>query len=171
MISAELLGALEHVIAASMRMHGTYKRRKDGQKRVFGGANVVMCADFWQLHPTGGTFLASNPVFVDMGRAQNALNIFWGGVSEDGQLDCIRSLWQLTEVMRCKDPWYNEFMRQCRHGALSLDMYCFSMAYPLLHPHAQTVCATLTQWAMPFWAAIGKRGETRLWRDVRIWEL
>ena len=130
MLSAELLGSLEYVITRAIRVNGTYKKRHDGQTRAFGGVNTLMCGDFWQLHPTGGTFLASNPVEVDGQRAQKGLNLFWGGAFEDDRLDCIRSFWQLTEVMRCKDLWYNDFLQQCRQGALSMNMYCFFHGLP-----------------------------------------
>ena len=118
MISAELLGALEYSVSAALRVNGTYKKRRNKQTRIFGGVNLVMCGDFWQLHQTGGTFLASNPIEVDSARAQKALSLFWGGAFEADRLDCIRSFWPLTQVMRCKDKWYNDFLHECRAGAL-----------------------------------------------------
>jgi len=56
MISAELLGALEHVVRTAVRVKGTYKKRSIASTRVFGGVNLVMCGDFWQLHPVPGTY-------------------------------------------------------------------------------------------------------------------
>ena len=138
MISAELLGALEHVVSAAVRVRGTYKKRRNGDNRRFGGVNVVMCADFWQLHPVSGTFLASNPIYVSAGRAQNALSMFW----EDNE-NSIHSFWQLTQLMRCTDPWYNNFLQQCRDGDLSMEMY--SMVYLHSNRLAHIVLAMLTQ--------------------------
>ena len=94
-MSAELLGNLERVVHAAVRVRGTYKKRSDDTQRAFGGVNVVMCADFWQLHPLASTFLASNPVDVPMGCTHKALKPFW----EDSN-DSIRGFWQLTELMR-----------------------------------------------------------------------
>ena len=105
MLSAELLGTLERVVTGAVRVTGTYKKRSDGSHRAFAGVNVVMCADFWQLHPVGGTFLAANPLDVPAGCAQRALEIFW-----QDSADSIRSYWNLTQLMRCDDSWYNEFL-------------------------------------------------------------
>lgn len=116
MLSAELLGALEYVVAGAIRAQGTYKKRPDGSKRAFGGVNLIMCADLWQLHPVSGTFLASDFTVVPPWRAHNALSIFW----EDGH-DSIRSFWQLTQLMRCDDSWYNNFLAKCRSGNLPLE--------------------------------------------------
>ena len=115
MMSAELLGTLEEEVKSAVRVRGTYKKRSADSQRAFGGVNVVMCADFWQLHPVTGTFLASNPLEVPSSRACHALELFW----LDGQ-DAVRSFWQLTELMRCDDKWYNLFLGQCRIGNLSM---------------------------------------------------
>ena len=125
MISAELLGALEYVVKGAIRAQGTYKKRRNGEARVFGGVNVVMCGDFWQLNPVTGTFIASDPTLTPPGRAYNALSIFW----EDG-LDSIRSFWPLRELMRCSDVWYNTFLSECRDGKLSTNNYCFFHGLP-----------------------------------------
>ena len=125
MISAELLGALEYVVKGAVRVQETYKKRNNGNTRAFGGVNVIMCADFWQLQPVTGTFLASDPTVVPPGRAQNALSLFW-----EEHEDSIRSFWPLTQVMRCLDPWYNKFLAQCRSGNLSMNEFCFLHGLP-----------------------------------------
>ena len=119
-MSAELLGTLERVVTAAARVKGTSKKRSDGSQRAFAGVNVVMCAGFWQLHPVGGTFLGANPLDVPAGCAQRALELFW----QDGA-DSIRSYWQLTQLMRCDDSWYNDFLAECRKGKLTMENYCF----------------------------------------------
>ena len=73
MNSAELLGALNYVTKKVIRVAGTYRKRADGTTRVFGGLDVVMCADFWQLKPVTGTWLCANPLDVPAGRAQDTL--------------------------------------------------------------------------------------------------
>ena len=135
MMPAELLGTLEEVVKQAVRVKGTYKKRADGTTRAFGGVNVVMCADFWQLHPVSGTFLASNPTEVPYGRAYNASKLFWG----DGD-DCVRRYWELTELMRCDDAWYNSFLRQCRVGNLSLEHYSYFHGLPTLTSPCAGAC-------------------------------
>ena len=31
--------------------------------------------------------------------------------------------------MRCDDSWYNDFLAECRQGKLTMENYCFSMAF------------------------------------------
>ena len=138
MLSAELLGALEYVVTASVRAQGTYKKRPDGSTRAFGGVNLVMCADLWQLHPVSGTFLASDFTVVPAGRAQKALSLF----GEDGH-DRIRSFWQFTELMRCDDSWYNDFLAECRSGSLLFEQYCYFHNLPTMtSPYQNCECST-----------------------------
>ena len=93
MMSAQLLGTLEKVVNGAVRTINTYKKRtSDGSIRTSGGVNVILCADFWQLHPVSGTFLATSPLDVNDGCAQTALVMFW-----EDSLNSIRSLWELTE--------------------------------------------------------------------------
>ena len=127
MMSAELLGSLERVVHGAVRARGTYKKRADNTERAFGGVNIVMCADFWQLSPVSGTFLASNPLDVPAGSAQRALQLFW----QTGQ-DSVRSFWQLAELMRCDEVWYNLFLKQCRVGNLSMENYRYFHGHPTL---------------------------------------
>ena len=130
MMSTELLGTLERVVFAAVRLRGTYKKRMGDTLRVFGGVNLMMCADFWQLHPINGTFIASNPLDVPAGCAHRALELFW----QDDK-DSMRSFWNLTEFMRCDDDWYNSFLGQCRVGDLSMENTASCTAFrPWLAP-------------------------------------
>ncbi len=121
MMSAELLGTLEQVVSKAVRTKGTHKQRVDGSSRVWGGVNIIMCADFWQLHPVSGAVLAANPCDAPAGCAQNAVELVW----LDGA-NRIRALWQLTELMRCDDRWCNSFfLGKCRVGSLPVEDYDF----------------------------------------------
>ena len=137
MVSAELLGTLESVVREAVRVNGTYKKRPDGSTRPFGGVNLIMCGGFWQLQPVGGTFLADNPLGA-CGLAEQAMLLFW-----DQSPNSIRNFWDLTKVMRCKDPWYNAFLSSCRDGRVGLTHIAFYMDYQLSHPLAPLVLVTM----------------------------
>ena len=116
MVSAELFGALEYVVRKVIRQRGTYKVRPDKSQRRFGGVNVVAFADFWQLPPVGGTSLSSCPTQASPGLSMDGMCLLW-----DSGEDSVRKCWSLEQPMRCVDPWYNEFLRQCRFGELTED--------------------------------------------------
>ena len=120
MVALELLGALEYVISKATRSNGTYKKRNDGTTRAFGGVNLVMFGDMNQLELVTGTWLCCNPIDIPAGRALDALKLFW----EEGP-NTIRRFWSLTQLMRCKDMWYNDLLQDCRFGRLTQDNYCF----------------------------------------------
>ena len=99
MVSAELLAPLEAVVRKVVRVRSGYKRRLDGSDRPFGGINVLQFVDLWQQRPVGGTAIFSNPYdFAGAGSTSAGLNLFWG----TGR-DCVKRLWELTELMRCDD--------------------------------------------------------------------
>ena len=58
MVSAKLLGQLEHRLQEMMSERDTYKLRngiRNGAQtlRKFGGVNLIMLGDFWQIPPIG----------------------------------------------------------------------------------------------------------------------
>ena len=58
--------------------------------------------------------------------------MFW-----DESFDSIRNFWSLTELMRCRDSWYNSFLQQCRHGCLPVDFYFFAWLTGIHSQHAK----------------------------------
>ena len=127
MISAELLGALAYVTKKAVRAAGSYKKRKDGSTRAFGGVNLVMCVDWWQLQPVSGTCLCSDPSSLPPGRTLDAMEMIW---LAGEQPDSIRNFWSLTQLMRCKDIWFNDFLSHCRNGSLPEEMYQYIHGLP-----------------------------------------
>ena len=75
MVSAELLGALQYVVTKAVRFRGTFKKRRNGGIRAFVGVNLVMCGDFWRLHPVSGIFLVADFTEISPGRAADALTL------------------------------------------------------------------------------------------------
>ena len=139
MVSAELLGAVEKVIRGVVRIRNTFKKREDKSIRAFGGINVIMFADFWQLPPVTGTYLCSNPTMLPtVGLAAEAMNLFWA----EGK-DSVRGLTELHQLMRCRDPWFNRVLSQCRNGALGDEDYNFLNGFPTLAPPETCELCTL----------------------------
>jgi hypothetical protein len=61
-VSVELLVALEQQIADSTRVGlRSFATRPDGSRRIFGGLNLVMFGDFWQVPPVRLTSITVNP--------------------------------------------------------------------------------------------------------------
>ena len=62
MVSARLLAEVELKLRDVVRRIGTLKSQQTGIDRPFGGINVLMAGDFWQLDPPDGGFSAAVPV-------------------------------------------------------------------------------------------------------------
>ena len=128
MVSAELLSVLESNVQTVIKSRTLWKRREDGSNRVFGGINVLLSGDWWPLKPVAGTPLFQSP-FGLPGNVQKSLRMFW----TDG-CDAILQTWELTEIVRCKDKWYNLFLQGCRDGCLPREVYNFIHGFPTLTP-------------------------------------
>ncbi len=105
------------------REAGTYKKNVSGETRTFGGLNVLLIGDFWQLDPPGGASLCKVPdhlasdcrKYAALPRAARGLEI----------LHSVQGVTELTEPIRCKDKWYNALLEACRFGRLSDNNYAF----------------------------------------------
>lgn len=130
MVSAKLLADVDMKLrdAVAQTAH-SYKVDRKGLTRSFGGMNVFFCGDFCQLDPPDGVSLASVPRDLlwlnrkvpPAGDTLHGQQLFWGdevGLS-------VRSVTELTEPIRCKDRWYNEFLEECRAMNLSKDNHAF----------------------------------------------
>ena len=58
MVSARLLADIDMKLRDVTRRIGTLKTQENGLDRAFGGINVIMAGDFWQLDPPDGGFIA-----------------------------------------------------------------------------------------------------------------
>lgn len=100
-----------------IRSIGTLKNQADGIDRAFGGVNLLLAGDFWQLDPPSGGFLASIPVdFIKKARKYDAAatvahgqSVFW----HQGP-GCVQGVTELDECIRCKDEWL--FKTRCATG-------------------------------------------------------
>ena len=61
MVSAKLLATMDMKLCSVIRVLGTEKLNQLGVERLFGGLNVLMCGDFWQLPSPDGGYLGDIP--------------------------------------------------------------------------------------------------------------
>ena len=125
MVSAELFAELERRVSQAARPAGTYKLRPDKSKRPFGGFNILLFGDWWQLRPVRSTALFDQPSKARSGSAYEGLQRLWGR-----NRDSLRRVWELTQPMRCVDTWYGVFCAECRNGALTADNYFYIHGVP-----------------------------------------
>ena len=104
MIAAQLFGQLELVVRKVIRKRSIYKKRPDGTERPFGGVNVLLFGDWWQIKPVSGTALFANPDSAPSEEARHGLQMLWGQ-----QPNAIHKCWELRTPMRCDDIWFNLF--------------------------------------------------------------
>ena len=102
-----------HLRRTRSRLAST-KKDAAGQERSFGGVNVILLGDVWQLDPPTGTPLAAAPAeyirgarrFVPAATTEHGQSLVWGYGEHVG---AVQGLTELTECIRCKDPWLREF--------------------------------------------------------------
>ena len=95
------------------------------KERAFGGVNMLLFGDWYQLKPVGGTALYSCRLDAPTQTDQLGLNLLWGSGK-----NTIRKCWDFTESQRCKDAWYNAFLTQCRYGELRGYFYYMLHGFP-----------------------------------------
>ena len=154
--SAEVFGIIESNVTRSTRATGTWKLRaaSTGEERPFGGCNLLFFVDWWQLPPVKSTDLKSTPYPEKAASpmVQKAMTFFW-----NRSVDSFTGMTELTHSYRqALDPWFSEFLRQCRHGQLSWTMYCFFHGLPTIAWVAFSCVQMLSKW--PAKLAIANHG-------------
>ena len=136
MVSAELLAQLELRCRELMRDLSFAKYGGDGRARPFGGPNVILAGDLYQLPPPKGTFVGDIPWDLVAGRkatkratALHGQTLLWGGPDAGMQ--------GVTELFRCErtaDAWLTEVQTELRHGQLSDNNHAFLHGQPTTVP-------------------------------------
>ena len=137
MVSAELLAQLEMRCRELMRDVGVFKYRQHaGEPRPFGGLNVILAGDLYQLPPPKGTFLGDVPWDLVAGRkaskratGHHGQRLLWGEAAAG-----IQGVTELIRSERTADAWLTEVQQQLRYGQLSDDNHAFLHGYPTSVP-------------------------------------
>ena len=129
MVSAQLFGQLEVAVNNVVRRNSPFRLDRDGQPRPFGGINVVLLGDMWQLKPVTGLALFASPSDARSQTAYLGCMLLWKS---------LRHCWELTGSQRCKNVWYNQVLDQCRDGRLTEDAYWYLHGYPTGTPTCYT---------------------------------
>eukprot|EP00435_Cladocopium_sp_Y103_P052258 s774_g16.t1 len=144
MVSAELLAQLELRCRELMRDLSIAKYgQHDGRVRPFGGLNIILAGDLYQLPPPKGTFLADIPWDLLAGRkaskqatGHQGQTLLWGGSAAGMQ-----GVTELLQCERTRDSWLTEVQDELRHGRLSNDNHAFLHGRPTTVPGSWTAGA------------------------------
>ena len=142
MVSAELLARLDLRCRELVRDLAQSKyARGSAHARPFGGLNVILAGDLWQLPPPRGTFLGEVPwEMLTSGKSRKVAHtvhgqeLVWGSL---GEKSVVQGLTELVQCERTRDVWLQHLQKQIREGRLAADSHAF------LHGHDTSVPGTL----------------------------
>ena len=128
MVSAELLARLELRCRELVRDLAQGKYAKDiANARPFGGLNVILAGDMWQLPPPRGTFLGDVPwEWLTQSKSKKVAHTIHGqeliwGTAPNG----LHGLTELVECERTRDVWLQALQNEIRDGKLSETNHAF----------------------------------------------
>ena len=161
LVSAELLAQLELRCRELMRDLSVAKYSgEQAAARPFGGLNVILAGDLYQLPPPKGTFLGDVPWDLVAGRraskratSHQGQTLLWGGPGAGMQ-----GVSELTKCERTADKWLKELQEEFRCGRLSEINHAFLHGRPTPVPGSwqdgtvlcgQEACMKLQKQASP----------------------
>ena len=112
MVSAKFLAEIDMRLRSAAQAIGAHKKDAAAQDRPFGGLNLILAGDFWQLPPPerGALSLATIPRDLYGGpQRRSALPTSEYGLSRARSFDARESVQGVTEPWRPerrKDTWY-----------------------------------------------------------------
>ncbi|CAK0804775.1 unnamed protein product, partial [Prorocentrum cordatum] len=123
-VSVELLDAVHRQVKDSTRDKGNpwaVDARVPKQFAMFGGLNLVLLGDLWQIPPVRSLSIAANPFVKRPANVGRILEMFW----TQGLPHSVTNRYALTQSHRCSDLWWRSFLAEARAGDLSDRMYDF----------------------------------------------
>ena len=95
-ISADLFGQLHLAMQKATPLKSPYLRDDDRKIRPFGGRNVLLLGDMWQVMPVTDQALWTAPWETTSATAYTGAVLLWNR---------LRRSWVLTESQHCSDTW------------------------------------------------------------------
>ena len=142
MVSAELLAEMDMKLRDCVAQVAAFKRGCENMgARPFGGLNVLMAGDLWQIPPPQGAFLGRVPTewlrearkYTQRPTAAGGQSLLWAGPQQ--KQFAFHGVTELEESERCKnDPWLQEVQLEMRQGTLSQDNHVFLHVLPTSVP-------------------------------------
>ncbi|CAK0866466.1 unnamed protein product, partial [Prorocentrum cordatum] len=182
-VSVELLEAVHRQVKDSTRGEGipwAVDARAPKQFALFGGLNLVLLGDLWQIPPARTLSIAANPFVKRPANVGRILEMFWAeGLPRSATRRCA-----LTQSHRCSNPWWRSFLAELRAGDLSDRMRDFVHGFPADAPGSWTPASPGSAEASAGHLGCGKAkfralwssewprmfGECRPWQDMRSLE-
>ena len=138
MVSARLLADIDCKLRSLARACSPFKQNKRGMHRPFGGLNVLVSGDVWQLPPPDGGFLGDIPVeYIQNARKYSPTpciahgqSLLWSEDIETG----IQGVTELTECERTKDLWLRSVQDEFRFGRLTEETHALLHGKPTMQP-------------------------------------
>ena len=143
-LSPSLLTTFESFLRekAAVRHPYAYRYRDPGRKRnarPFGGINLALIGDLWQLGPVKDCAIFGNPEQRASGERYDAgeqriLSMFWD-MHDPRKPDTLSKLFEVTTNKRNDgDDWLDAVFSAHRQGNETWEMYCFNHGLPTRNP-------------------------------------
>ena len=106
---------------------------------MFGGLNLCLAGDLWQLGPVRDCPMFSHPLRKNDGTRyeaieQRMLAMLWDW-NKPGCVNGLQHLFELTQPKRnSNDRWLQMMLTECRNGSQSWEVYCFIHGLPTRNP-------------------------------------
>ena len=155
MVSAEMLARLEARCRQLVQdlCATKYANQNKTQTAPFGGLNVILSGDLWQLPPPRGTFLGQIPWQLVTSTHAKKLpltlqgqQLVWASATEGG----LQGVTELVQCERTQDKWLQELQAELRTGHLSENNHGFLHGRPTTVPgswleaHKRPICGEVT---------------------------